>query len=384
VAKSGMLPIRELQCDSDLMEPCEQRELRESEREAGLSGAVNALLLIATPRAEGDGAASALLRTALDILRCCGAEHKKQLWKSSLVQHGANDSFLLRFLGSSNEGIAGMASQLACQARGVGDTLRTITLRCPRGDRAVHVLEVGPGGVQEGGLLWPSAVLMARRMWMGQWPYTVDWTSGRVLEVGCGTCGLPGIVAGLLRSKEVVMTDYMQELLSAASANWLQNRVCDRCSTLHKSGPTPLQCLDCGTLTHVSTALMDWNDIEGSERRSSFTLAKGSFDYILGADIVYDKEHAVPVANCLRHFLREAPHARVFVTMGDHVARKGIEVRPLVPTTKLSLLLLLLLPLLLSLLGLPAAHAVRRLCRGAHGRRQRADGTRVPPAVGEL
>ncbi|PKM41646.1 MAG: methyltransferase [Firmicutes bacterium HGW-Firmicutes-8] len=98
--------------------------------------------------------------------------------------------------------------------------------------------------------LWPPSLAIARWLWEGP-----SLAGKSVLELGAGL-GLPGVVAGL-KGGQVLQTDYIPEALRIARENAALNNV---------SG--------------IRTAVADWRSFDIS----------GTFDYIIGSDILYHPE----------------------------------------------------------------------------------------------
>ena len=65
-------------------------------------------------------------------------------------------------------------------------------------------------------MLWDAATIFAR--WMHR--YAAEVFRGRsVLELGAGSTGLPGLTAHLLGARQVVLSDYIPELVGSLKAN---------------------------------------------------------------------------------------------------------------------------------------------------------------------
>ncbi len=124
--------------------------------------------------------------------------------------------------------------------------------------------------------LWASSVALA------EWCLTAARLRGkRVLELGCGL-GLAGIAAARAGAT-VVLTDYEEDALLFARYNALRN--------VPDSAPRVL--------------LFDWRRPRISEE----------FDLVLGADILYERRHFLPLLEAFRVLL--APGGAVVMTDPD-------------------------------------------------------------------
>jgi predicted nicotinamide N-methyase len=112
--------------------------------------------------------------------------------------------------------------------------------------------------------LWPSAISLARHL------HERDLAGTRAIELGCGV-GLP-TVAALARGARVLATDHYGAALDFAAHNARANL-----------GQEP------------ETALLDWRapDIE----------RLGTFDLVLGADVLYERPNAVALADLVPRLL---------------------------------------------------------------------------------
>ena len=112
--------------------------------------------------------------------------------------------------------------------------------------------------------LWPSAIALARHL------YERDLAGTRAIELGCGV-GLP-TVAALARGASVLATDHYEAALDFAAHNARANL-----------GQQP------------ETAFLDWRapDIE----------RLGTFDLVLGADVLYERPNAVALADLVPKLL---------------------------------------------------------------------------------
>ncbi|MCC5849194.1 MAG: methyltransferase domain-containing protein [Verrucomicrobia bacterium] len=111
--------------------------------------------------------------------------------------------------------------------------------------------------------LWPAAVALAEALYERD-----DLAGARVLEIGCG-CGLAGIAAGR-KGGEVTVTDLEPRALALAEENWRRNH-----------------------LQPAALKRLDWRD----------STDLGTFDVILGADILYDEREFPSLIRTLRQKL---------------------------------------------------------------------------------
>jgi ETFB lysine methyltransferase len=124
--------------------------------------------------------------------------------------------------------------------------------------------------------LWPSAIALAR------WTLETPGLRGqKVLELGCGV-GLGGITAARAGG-DVTMTDYEDDALLFARYNVATN----------VGSPLPI-------VRHL-----DWRSPDGI----------GTYDVILGADIVYERRNFTPLLSLFRRVL--SPAGCVMMTEPD-------------------------------------------------------------------
>lgn len=154
-----------------------------------------------------------------------------------------------------------------------------------------------------------------------------------VLELGCGT-GLSGIFCARFGARSVLMTDYNQTVLETVSENaksnhltnvaiqrldWhelLEDRM-DETSSTQKigreegikggSGDIQLENDKNGEEAHVTR-----NEDNELSSRQEF----GSFETIIGSDIVYNPEHAEIVPKVLNRLLAHNDRARAYIAVG--------------------------------------------------------------------
>ena len=116
-----------------------------------------------------------------------------------------------------------------------------------------------------------------------------------ILELGCGL-GLVGMACAKAGASAVTLTDYDKQLLSACSKSIALN-----------------------SLPTVSTLMLDWEKVS-----SNGPLPQVTVDLILGADIIYDAEHARSVLGSIRRLLSEGIGHEAILITGEPEKREGI------------------------------------------------------------
>jgi predicted nicotinamide N-methyase len=130
--------------------------------------------------------------------------------------------------------------------------------------------------------LWPSGVALARAVG--------GRTLGgrRVLELGCGL-GLPSIAAALAGAR-VLATDWSADAVAAAAANAERNGAA------------------------IATLVCSWAD-------PAPLAARGPFDLVLAADVLYEKRDVEPLLALLAELLH--PRAEAWIADPGRVAAEG-------------------------------------------------------------
>lgn len=108
--------------------------------------------------------------------------------------------------------------------------------------------------------LWPSAILLARTL-AGR-----SLRGARVLELGCGL-GLPSLAAAAAGGR-VLASDWARDALDAVRRNAARNELA------------------------VDTLVSDW-------REPGDLLARGPFDLVIAADVVYERRDVAPLTELL-------------------------------------------------------------------------------------
>lgn len=142
-----------------------------------------------------------------------------------------------------------------------------------------------------GAQTWGGACVMADMIVEDPAQFGIPERSGsdklRVLELGAGT-GLVGLaIAHLLRLRsvdsEVVLSDFHPTILKNLQANVEAN------FSESSSG-----------LVHIRAVPLDWSKFTTEDAQRT---ALGSFDIIVGADIIYEEQHAIWIKSCLETLL---------------------------------------------------------------------------------
>jgi 2-polyprenyl-3-methyl-5-hydroxy-6-metoxy-1,4-benzoquinol methylase len=145
------------------------------------------------------------------------------------------------------------AAPVSCRLEFSDEPMRVESVPTLRDGQVLQLYKGSLLDCDTGGWLWPAALVLCR------WLATADGIQGsRVLELGCGT-GAVGLYAAALGASEVMMTDVVPAVLALATANVELNRALWTEST------------------HVEAAALPWG--ESSEL--------GSFDWVVGSDLVY-------------------------------------------------------------------------------------------------
>jgi predicted nicotinamide N-methyase len=114
--------------------------------------------------------------------------------------------------------------------------------------------------------LWPSSIGLTRHIFQNK----ADFEGKTVLELGSGV-GLAGIAAKIAGS-QVVQSDFTIEALRFTRANCLRNLV-----------------------SFTELLLADWRN---------FPISAGCFDWIIGADILYEENLHGPLTKIFKHSLK--------------------------------------------------------------------------------
>ncbi|KAI5119767.1 hypothetical protein M0805_009238 [Coniferiporia weirii] len=125
----------------------------------------------------------------------------------------------------------------------------------------------------------------------------------RVLEFGAGT-GLVGLAAArLLEMRGVNASVCLSDVHPAVLSNLRTNAIANFPTSVLGPGAdvTKRACVD------VTVVSLDWESFASSSLEDCDALALGTFDLVLGADIVYEAQHATWLRTCVERLL--APHA---------------------------------------------------------------------------
>ncbi|XP_019640093.1 PREDICTED: protein N-methyltransferase NNT1-like [Branchiostoma belcheri] len=128
---------------------------------------------------------------------------------------------------------------------------------------------------QTGFVVWPAAMILSQHLVS----HRELVRTGRVLEVGAGA-GLPGLVAAALSQDPsgVVMTDYVEEAVDLMDMNIAETFANDN--------------------NRPKAAIMDWDDDP-----SVLQEHHGTFDVIIGSDVVYWPELIEPLIRTVKALL---------------------------------------------------------------------------------
>lgn len=151
------------------------------------------------------------------------------------------------------------------------------------------------------GTVWPSARALAQAIHERR----AEFEGKRVLELGCGLA-VPGLLAAKLGA-HVIATDFHPEVPRFLERNLLLNAI-DR----------------------LEYKRIDW--------AAEFP-ALGGFDWIIGSDVLYEREHAIRLSEVTAHFMKPGvraliadparPYLQAFV---DEMTRHGFNHRTKVRT----------------------------------------------------
>lgn len=160
------------------------------------------------------------------------------------------------------------------------DKVRRVKLAAGSDSCRTYDIEQVVGGVDTGSVLWSGSVVLAEHMNVYAAALGLD-SSSTVLELGAGL-GLVSVVASCLGAS-VVATDGDQAILPVMARNVLRH-------------------VGTGRPGNVIVSELLWGDVAGAR-------ALGSFDVIIGADLVYGSDSVVAPA------AREASFAKLLCTM---------------------------------------------------------------------
>ncbi|MCO5613081.1 hypothetical protein L7F22_067355 [Adiantum nelumboides] len=145
--------------------------------------------------------------------------------------------------------------------------------------RAQHLEEAGSGRCMTGAWMWDSALLLAEWLVSAAQADELQMThTTRVIELGAGCTGLPGLTAALLGAGEVVLTDRPGQLLAVLQANVSANGLDER---------------------RVQVKGLEW----GQEAEAE------AFDVVLMSDVLYDVESVAALCRCIRRV--SGPHSLI-------------------------------------------------------------------------
>eukprot|EP01045_Picozoa_sp_COSAG04_P000195 COSAG04_NODE_4_length_52282_cov_12.667133_31_plen_345_part_00 len=153
-----------------------------------------------------------------------------------------------------------------------------------------------------GVVLWDAATILAR--WMHGCAPEV-FRGQRVLELGSGSTGLPGLTAWRLGAAHVTLSDYIPELVGQLGRNLARCR--------EQAGAGGGGGLEARTL--------DWSRVAAEGAAALGDDCGPGFDLAIGCEVIYEVEHAAWVAACLAAFVR--PGGAAYMIASTAPARPG-------------------------------------------------------------
>lgn len=209
--------------------------------------------------------------------------------------------------GSAKEWLARMLLQLppladeaaslldALQEARRNEVMNVILPGAPLGAEAIRISvasKVEDWSMADGRFIWHGARALVELLMTIE----LDVRGKRVLELGSGL-GLVGLTCARCGAAAVVLTDRDVDLMEA----------CARSIALN-------------AFDQVSCARLDWAEVISGVADVE---ALGTFDIILGADIIYEEEHARMVLGVLQKLLRIGQATEAVLVIGDASARWG-------------------------------------------------------------
>ncbi|MCO5604208.1 hypothetical protein L7F22_058371 [Adiantum nelumboides] len=147
--------------------------------------------------------------------------------------------------------------------------------------RAQHLEEAGSGRCMTGAWIWDSALLLAEWLVSAVQADQLQMTyTTRVIELGAGCTGLPGLTAALLGAGEVMLTDRPGQLLAVLQANVSANGLDER---------------------RVQVKDLEWGQEAKAETEA--------FDVVLMSDVLYDVESVAALCRCIQRV--SGPHSLI-------------------------------------------------------------------------
>ncbi len=116
----------------------------------------------------------------------------------------------------------------------------------------------------------------------------------RILELGCGP-GLTGMLAAKLAAREVVLTDYHEEIVEGVNKSIIENHI-----------------------QNAEARILNWTDppIPNLEK----------FDLIIASDIIYEESlnHEKIIPQLLQYYLIDSPLSRAYIVLPPNNERDKI------------------------------------------------------------
>ncbi|CAD7962440.1 unnamed protein product [Amoebophrya sp. A25] len=180
--------------------------------------------------------------------------------------------------------------------------------------------------------LWDAAHALMVALFEGKTLSASTSIAGRsVIELGCGAAPLPGMAARVLGASEVIVTDYLPQLVAAAQENLDSNA--SKLMTSTSAGKKNLKISACSLPWGVdredlARLLFPEGNKESQAKEQQEPRSK-TFDVILGADVVAgdhkDEDAHRDVMRLLGKTINDLSHPGSFLVLSHTVRLPGIE-----------------------------------------------------------
>ncbi len=247
---------------------------------------------LALPRRSSLGARTATLYLA-QPLSCCGPAAETMAGGAAPPSSGTD----LCFLGA----LSAARRRVALAPRGVPS---------PENVVALEVVQHGCEGLHR--VLWPSSERIAQ--WLVDHLGDGRGRGLRAIELGCGLA-LASRVASRL-GLDALATD--REAPTLAPSRWL-----DAVVGAAEGGPSPALSFAPSPTAwpEPAAAALDWTELDGPAAHAA--LARGPFDLVLAADVIYASALHAPLARTIARALTASPAAKAIVCF--QVRRPALE-----------------------------------------------------------